>query len=162
MLHPSTSKSLASLGIEHEVMDCDPTLADTAAFCEAYGVDPADSANAILVASKRPSGVIAACVALATHRLDVNHTVRHTLEVKKLSFAPSDLTEELTGMEIGGVTPFGLPPTMPILVDSDVMVRSSVVLGGGNRSSKIRMAPAGLTALPMVSVIEGLANPAAG
>ena len=162
MLHPSTHQSLLALGVEHEVLDCDPALADTAAFCEAYGIAPADSANAILVASKRPTGVVAACVALATHRLDVNHAVRGALEVKKLSFAPAELTEELTGMEIGGVTPFGLPPTMPILVDSDVMQRPSVVLGGGNRSSKIRMAPIGLTALPTVTVIEGLARPAEG
>lgn len=162
MLHPSTYHSLATLGVDHEVLDCDPTLADTAAFCEAYGIDPADSANAILVASRRPTGVIATCVALATHRLDVNHTVRRTLEVKKLSFAPAELTEELTGMEIGGVTPFGLPPTMPILVDSDVMARSWIVLGGGNRSSKLRMQPAGLTELATVSVIEGLAHPDSG
>src|SRR5665811_542840 len=107
MLHPSTLHSLTALDVPHEVLKCDPTLADTAAFCDAYGVDLADSANAILVASKKPPGVVAACIVLATHRLDVNHAVRDALSVKKLSFASADLTVELTGMEIGGVTPFG-------------------------------------------------------
>lgn len=144
---------------DFEVMACDPDLADTAAFCEAYGVDPADSANTILVASKRPAGVHAACIVLATHRLDVNRAVRSQLEVKKLSFASAELTVDLTGMEIGGVTPFGLPPSMRVLVDSAVMQRTEIVIGGGNRSSKLRLAPEGLKRLASVEVIEGLAQP---
>ena len=48
----SVLDQLASLGVAHEVMPCDPALADTAAFCAAYGVAPEDSANAILVAGK--------------------------------------------------------------------------------------------------------------
>lgn len=161
MLADVVTESLAAHGVtEYEVMPCDPSLADTAAFCEAYGVDPADSANTILVASKRPLGVNAACVVLATHRLDVNRAVRSALDVKKLSFASADLTVELTTMEIGGVTPFGLPGSMRVLVDHDVLDRSSIVLGGGNRTSKLRLDPSLLLTLASVEVIEGLAAPA--
>ncbi len=145
--------------VDYDVMACDPSLADTAAFCEAYGVDPADSANTILVASKRPPGINAACIVLATHRLDVNRTVRSQLDVKKLSFASAELTVELTTMEIGGVTPFGLPGSMRVLVDAAVLDRSSIILGGGNRSSKLRLDPRHLRTLPAVEVVEGLAAP---
>ncbi len=158
MLADIVTDSLAAHGVaEYEVMPCDPSLADTGAFCEAYGVDPADSANTILVASKRPPGVNAACIVLATHRLDVNRAVRDRLEVKKLSFASADLTVELTTMQIGGVTPFGLPNSMRVLVDAHVLDRASIVLGGGNRSSKLRLDPTHLLALPSVEVVEGLA-----
>ncbi len=156
---PQVHESLTRLGVPHTVMDCDPELADTAAFCEAYGVDPADSANTILVASKKPEGVIAACIALATTRLDVNHTVRHLMGVRKLSFASSDQTLEATGMLIGGVTPFGLDPSIPVYVDAAVMDREEIVLGGGNRSSKLKVKPDALLALPSVKVVEGLAAP---
>ena len=160
MLAEVVTESLATHGVaDYEVMRCDPSLADTAAFCEAYGVEPADSANTILVASKRPPGVNAACLVLATHRLDVNRAVRDQLDVKKLSFASADLTVELTSMQIGGVTPFGLPESMRVLVDSDVLDRASIVLGGGNRSSKLRLDPVHLLTLPSVEVIEGLAAP---
>ncbi len=152
--------ALAAHGVvDYDVMACDPSLADTAAFCEAYGVDPADSANTILVASKRPPGINAACIVLATHRLDVNRTVRSQLDVKKLSFASAELTVELTTMEIGGVTPFGLPGSMRVLVDAAVLERSSIILGGGNRSSKLRLDPRHLRTLPAVEVVEGLAAP---
>ena len=145
---------------EFEVMECDPSLADTAEFCKAYGIDPADSANTILVASKRPSGINAACIVLATHRLDVNRAVRSQLDVKKLSFASADLTVDLTTMQIGGVTPFGLPQSMRVLVDAAVLGRPSIVLGGGNRTSNLRLHPSHLLALPAVEVVEGLAAPA--
>lgn len=157
-LQPEVAQAIASLDLDVAVMDCDPDLADTAAFCDAYGVDPADSANTILVASKRPAGIVAACVALATTRLDVNRRVRDVLGVKKLSFASAEVTADASGMTLGGVTPFGLPSGMRILVDAAVMGREEIVLGGGNRSSKIRTRPDSLLAIPSVEVIEGLAT----
>ena len=45
-------RALEATGVEFELLACDPDFADTAAFCERYGVDPQDSANAIVVAGK--------------------------------------------------------------------------------------------------------------
>jgi len=157
LLHPLVREALTSLGVEFEVMECDPGLADTAAFVEAYGVPFDQSANTILVASKGAEPTYVACVLLATTSLDVNNVVRREMGVRKASFARAEPTIEVTGMEIGGVTPFGLPPEMPILVDSRVMQPEWIVLGGGNRSSKLRLAPQALDAVPSVRVIEGLA-----
>jgi prolyl-tRNA editing enzyme YbaK/EbsC (Cys-tRNA(Pro) deacylase) len=151
---------LATLGLEHEVMACDPDLADTALFCEAYGIDPADSANAILVAGKADHRPYALCLVLATCRLDVNGVVRKRLGTRKASFAGADETAELTGMLIGGVTPFGLPAPVPTWIDSRVMERVSVVIGGGSRDRKIRLAPTGLLALSGAEVVEDLARSA--
>ena len=139
-------------------MACDPELADTARFCEAYGIAPEDSANTIIVVGKGDPARYAACVVLATTRLDVNRAVRRRLGTRKASFASADETRELTGMLIGGVTAFGLPPDVPIWVDRRVMDRPSVVLGGGSRSSKLVVAPGELAKLPGVEVIDGLAT----
>jgi prolyl-tRNA editing enzyme YbaK/EbsC (Cys-tRNA(Pro) deacylase) len=147
---------LADLGIDYEVMPCDPALADTAAFCGHYGVPPESSGNVIVVASKDEPRRHAACLVLATTRLDVNQTVRRLLGVKRLSFASSEETEDLTGMAVGGVTLFGLPADWPIYVDSRVMALEQVVLGGGSRSWKMKIAPAALRRMPQVQVIEGL------
>ncbi|MBC8194567.1 MAG: hypothetical protein ISR43_03670 [Acidimicrobiia bacterium] len=149
---------LATLGVEHEVMACDPDLADTALFCEAYGVDPSDSANAILVAGRADPRPHALCLVLATCRLDVNGVVRKRLGTRKASFAGADETAELTGMLIGGVTPFGLPIPVPIWIDSRVMERAKVVIGGGSRDRKIRLAPEYLLAVPGAEVVENLSK----
>ena len=143
----------------YELFPCDAALADTAAFCTAYGFDPADSANTIVVVGKSSPPVYAACVVLATHRLDVNRTVRDRLGTRKASFASADETRELTGMEIGGVTAFGLPDGLPLWVDAAVMERERIVLGGGSRSWKVIAPPAILRTLPNVEVVEGLAAP---
>jgi prolyl-tRNA editing enzyme YbaK/EbsC (Cys-tRNA(Pro) deacylase) len=151
--------ALARLGIEYERLECDPAAADTAAFCARYGVPPERSANTILVASKKEPKVHAACVVLATTSLDVNHAVRSLLGVSRLSFASAEETAAVTGMLVGGVTPFGLPEALPVYVDEAVMAPDWIILGGGGRSSKIRLAPAALTRLPAVKVVPGLARP---
>ncbi len=148
---------LERLGVPHEIVPCDPELADTAAFCAAYGYSPGDSANTILVVGKSDPPRYAACVVLATTRLDVNRTVRARLGAKKASFADPDQTKAITGMLIGGVTALGLPPDLPIWVDSRVVERARIVLGGGSRSCKIVGPPELLTAQPAVEVVTGLA-----
>lgn len=144
---------------EYELFPCDPALADTAAFCAAYGFAPEDSANTIVVVGKGDPPAYAACVVLATHRLDVNHAVKGRFG-RKSSFAAPDETKALTGHEIGGVTVFGLPADLPVWVDAAVMDRDRIVLGGGSRSWKVIAAPSILLTLPRVEVVEGLANTA--
>lgn len=144
-------------GFPFEVIECDPDLADTAAFCAAYGYSPAVSANTIVVASKAEPPVYVACVVLATTRLDVNGVVRRRLGARKVSFAPADATARATGMVMGGVTALGLPSGVPIWVDSAVMACDRIILGGGSRSIKLFISPLALTTLPEVEVVEGLA-----
>lgn len=149
--------ALEALGARYEVMPCDPALADTAAFCAHYGVDPGRSVNTILVASRREPKTYAACLVLATTKLDVNRKVSELLGVKKLSFASGEETVAVTGMMIGGVTPFGLPKNVPVYVDRRIAGLDEVVVGGGSRSSKLRIAPEVFARMPAVQVVEGLA-----
>ena len=141
-------EALTPLGVEFELFACDPALADTAQFCAAYGFALEDSANTIVVVGKAQPRRYAACVVLAPHRLDVNRAVKARLGTRKASFAGADETRELTGMAIGGVTPFGLPSDLPVWVDGAVMTRPRVVLGGGSRSWKVIAPPSILLALP--------------
>ncbi len=149
---------LRGLGEPYELFPCDPAVADTTAFCAAYGFAPEDSANTILVIGKADPPRYTACVTLAPYRLDVNRTIRDRLGTRKASFAPSEKTAEITGMQLGGVTVFGLPEGLPIWVDSRVMERDRIVLGGGSRSWKVIASPAILRALPGVEVVQGLAT----
>ena len=106
---------------EVEVAEIDPALADTAAFCERYGVSPEESANCVVIAARR-GGLTsyAACMVAATTRADVNGLVRRHLDARKASFAPVEAVTAATGMEYGGITPVGLPAGWPVLVDEAV------------------------------------------
>ncbi|MEM7194039.1 MAG: YbaK/EbsC family protein [Pseudomonadota bacterium] len=156
---PHVRSILESTNLPFEVWDCDNELADTAAFCAHYNVSPGQSANAILVRSKEQSPQWRLCVVLATHKLDVNKAVRKTLGVKKVSFASAEETREKTSMEIGGVTPIGLPDDLIVWVDEAVMKPNFIILGGGNRTSKLKVSPEIFRQLPNVEVIENLAIP---
>lgn len=145
---------LDSTGMTYEIVACDPELADTAQFCAAYGYSPDDSANTILVVGKSDPPVYAACVVLASTRLDVNKAVRKRFGVKKASFANGDDTTRLTGMQIGGVTPIGLPDDVPVWVDSRVLDCEQIILGGGSRDRKVLTAPAALVALGAEVVVD--------
>lgn len=174
--HPDVIADLEQLGLTYEVMDCDPDLADTAQFCAAYGVALEESANAILVASKKPEGRHVVCVALAHTRLDINGAVRRKLGVRKLSFAPAEVTRELTGQEIGGVTIFGLPDGtdavagvdgvdvvdgvdgLRVWLDARVLDCERIVVGAGSRSAKIRLDPRQLVGLDRYEFVDDLAT----
>ena len=146
----------------YEIVACDPDLADTAAFCEAYGYAAEDSANAILVVGKSDERPMACCLVLAHTRLDVNGVVRKRLGTRKASFAGADETIERSGgMQIGGVTPFGLPDDLPIWIDERVMGRGRVIVGGGSRDRKVLCPPATIAALPGAEIVTDLAKPPA-
>jgi len=148
---------LDASGVEYEIIDCDPALADTAEFCEAYDYSLDQSANTIVVIGKSDPPVFAACLVLATTKLDVNKVVRKKLGTKKASFADADDTVKITGMKIGGVTPFGLPSDLPVWVDERVMACEQIILGGGSRDRKVLAAPTILTAIG-AEVITDLAK----
>ncbi len=150
----------AELAGQVRVTPIDPTLADTAAFCEAYGMRLDEGANCIVVAGRRGDVTrYAACLVLATTRADVNGLVRRRLDARRASFAPMDEAVALTGMEYGGITPFGLPSEWEVLVDDAVAALPAAIVGAGIRGAKLSVPGAVLAALPRATVIDGLGRP---
>jgi prolyl-tRNA editing enzyme YbaK/EbsC (Cys-tRNA(Pro) deacylase) len=136
------------------VSEIDPGLADTAAFCEHYGIGLDIAANCVVVEAKRAERVwYAACLVLATTRADVNGIVRKHLGARKISFASMDTAVSLTGMEFGGITPIGLPADWPILIDQSVIDHERVVIGSGIRGSKLLVSTGVLPSLPNTEVL---------
>ena len=147
-------------GVPYEIVPIDPAFADTANFCAKYGFPMENSANTIIVASKKEPKSYAACVVQATSRLDVNHRVSDLLGVKRISFADAQETVALTGMMIGGVTCLALPAGLRLYVDENLMALEYVILGSGSRSSKIKVSPEVFRRIEGAQVIAGLTLPA--
>jgi prolyl-tRNA editing enzyme YbaK/EbsC (Cys-tRNA(Pro) deacylase) len=154
LLHDQVRTALDAAGVTYEVLACAPELADTAEFCAHYGIPPEEACNAILVALKTTPRTYVACLVRADTKLDVNKKVSAIAGVKRLSFASAEETADLSGMLIGGVSIAGLPPEIPILIDERVMEQPRIIIGGGNRHSKARLAPAELLKLPNAKVAD--------
>ena len=155
---PKIRKFLESTKLKFEIMDCAPELSDTNVFCRAYGINLEDSVNAIVVKTKTGELKYAVCALLATTRLDINKVIKKKLGARKVSFANIEEIAKLTLMEIGGVTPLSLPGSLPLWIDLKVMQRNSIILGGGNRSSKIKISPKIFNYTPNTEIVEKLAN----
>ncbi|WP_439564133.1 YbaK/EbsC family protein [Microcella sp.] len=132
----------------------DAELADTAAFCAHYGVDPSQGANCVVVEAKRgETRTLVACMILGSDRIDVNGAVRRMLDARRASFAPLDAVIEATGMQYGGVTPLGLPPEWVILVDEAVAASGPLIVGAGIRGAKLLVTGKYLATLPGARVV---------
>jgi prolyl-tRNA editing enzyme YbaK/EbsC (Cys-tRNA(Pro) deacylase) len=160
LLAPPVAAALGgAAGEPDEVMvaPIDPGLADTAAFCDAYGVALDVSANCVVVAGRRSGETrLAGVVVLATTRADVNNLVRRRIDARKASFAPMDLAVAETGMEYGGITAIGLPPDWPLLIDRAVVDAPEVIVGSGLRRSKLALPGSWLAGIPGAEVVDGL------
>ena len=154
ILHPLVRTALEAASISYETVQCREDLADTAEFCAHYGVAIPDACNTILVALKTTPRTYVACLVRADTKIDVNHKLSKETGFRRMSFASAEEAAQVSGQAIGGVTLAGLPPEIPILVDSQVLERESVIIGGGNRTSKVRLDPAELTKLPNVRVAD--------
>ena len=153
--------ALEELGISGwEWINIDPQYGDTADFCEQYGYDLPHCANTIVVAAKRGPAAYCAGIVRACDRLDVNKRVCGLMGVSRASFAPADVTREVTGMMIGGVTALALPEGLPVYADVRLLEMDYVILGAGSRSGKVKLAPQELEKLPGLQFIEGLSLPA--
>ncbi len=148
--------SVNKLGLPYELIPIDPAYADTAAFCEKYGYPADRSCNTIIVASKKEPKKFVACVVLAHTRLDVNKRVTKLMEVSKASFASAEEMMTLTGMQVGGVTPFSLPAGLPLYIDDRIPPLDWIILGGGGRSLKVKISPEVFRKLG-AEVVAGLA-----
>ncbi len=159
LLATPTRDALNTVGMLDRVgvVEIDPSVSDTAATQQCFGLDPDDLANCVVVGGKREGTErLAACVVLASTRADINRVVKRLLDVRKASFLPMERAVELTGMEYGGITPIGLPPGWPVLVDDQVANGGAVVIGSGVRRSKILLPGGLLTGFPGVEIVNGL------
>jgi prolyl-tRNA editing enzyme YbaK/EbsC (Cys-tRNA(Pro) deacylase) len=159
LLAPCVADALRTLpwADQVQVAEIDPTLSDTARFCEAYGISLEESVNCVVIVAKRGADVTyAACMIAATMRANVNGLVRQHLGARKASFGPADVVTSLTGMEYGGITPVGLPQSWPVLVDHVVAKVPGVIIGAGIRGAKLRLPGSLLAELPGAEVLPGL------
>jgi Cys-tRNA(Pro) deacylase len=63
--------------------------------------------------------------------------LRHYLGESRISMAPREEVESISGYPVGAVSPFGLPREMRILVDENVFTPEEVSIGSGVRGTTV-------------------------
>lgn len=164
----NTSPELVSASVARAVQDypeimvaeIDPQYMNGLALSEHYGGNPDDGANCVVVVGKRgETRTTAAVLVPVGYRADLNGLVCEKLEAKKVSMAPLDAVLEETGMEYGSITPVGLPDSYRILIDSRLMQKDTILVGGGKQISKLLVPTNYFATLSNVEIVQGLAIP---
>ena len=158
LLHKNVASALEEFGIVYELLNIDPDFADTTAFCSKYNYPLEYSGNTIIVSSKKGPERYVACIIQASSSLNVNQIVAQLMDTRKASFASAEKVVELTGMMIGGVTPFGLPQKMAVYADEKLKTIDYLILGSGDRSTKVKLAGCELNKIPNICFVTGLSS----
>ena len=141
------------------VAEINPQFTGSTEFCEHYKITPEDGANCIVIEIiKGEDRNIASCLVPIGYRADLNSKVRKHFGARRVSFAPLEEVEKNTHMEYGSITVFGLPNEWKILIDSKIMEREKIIIGGGKKISKLLISTQVLKNLPNVEIIDELSN----
>jgi len=159
MMAPSTAAAIALIP-EALTFAIDPDDADTATLTSKLDLPLTASGNAVLITGFRAGEPRhCCCMTPADRRVDVNHTVKQTLDVRKCSFASMDEAVSASGMEYGGITPIGLPIDWPVWLDSYLADVDWILIGSGIRASKLIVPGASLLRLPGARLVDALTIP---
>ena len=154
ILHETIKPLLEKKAEEIEIFACSSEFSDTESFCNKYNFLLEDSCNAILIKSKKPEVFYSMFCILGNQRLDVNRKAKGAMNTRKVSFASKDEAEEVTKQVYGGISPLGLDKDINIYIDENVMKREKIFIGGGNRTTKIFLAPLELLRLTNGSLLD--------
>jgi Ala-tRNA(Pro) deacylase len=136
---------LEEAGVAYEPLRHEHTES-AAAEAKALGLAPADVAKTLILTT--PIGHVRA-VLPASERIDM-HKLREVLGVpgKKLQLATEEeLARDYPEFDLGAVPPFGGGRDEPVVIDSRVMERETVVLEAGTHEDSVRVKTADLLAL---------------
>ena len=107
-------EKLNSLGIKGEVRALSESARTAAEAAAALGVTPGQIASSIVF--KLPDDSPLLVVTSGAHRVDTD-LVAKSIGVEKLYRADADYIKEMSGISIGGVSPFGWTTQPKILID---------------------------------------------
>jgi len=134
--------ALDRAGVAYELLEHAHTES-AAAEAEALGLAPADVAKTLVVTT--PGGYTRAVLG-ADCRLDM-HKLRDLLDVGKKEVhlaTEDDLARDYANFDLGAVPPLGGSRRDPVIVDSRLAERASIVLEAGSHEQSVRLAAADL------------------
>jgi Cys-tRNA(Pro) deacylase len=134
-------RALAEAGVAvREFRHAGPVLSLEQA-AEERGQWPSQVVRSILF--RLAAGAYAMVLVAGPRQVDWKALRRH-LGQSRLTTASADEVRDVTGYEIGAVSPFGLPRPVRVLVDESVLGEDEVSIGSGERGTTVILSTADL------------------
>lgn len=133
---------LEQQGIDYEVFEFSPEIHSAVGVAEAVGV-PVETVYKTLVAI-RPNGKPVLAIIPGPASLDLK-TLAAALGEKKMSMAAHTEAEELTGLQVGGISGLALThKNWTAILDSSALAHDAILVSAGQRGINLRLPVADL------------------
>jgi Cys-tRNA(Pro) deacylase len=129
-IDPPVSIALADLGIPHRVFRHEGPVHSLEQAADERGQTPDQVVRSLLfrIAAGNYLMVLVAGPAQVSWK-----ALRQHVGQTRLTTADRDEVRRITGYEIGAVAPFGLPASLPVIVEQGVLAQSEISIGSGVR-----------------------------
>ena len=145
------TRVLDEQGVSYELLPHEHTES-AAAEADALGLSPGDVAKTLVVTT--PAGYVRA-VLPASERIDLNKLRDIYPGARKVHLASEDdLARDYPEFELGAVPPVGGTRRDPVVVDSRLAERDSIVLEAGSHEESIRLPPSELVRVAGAEVAD--------
>ncbi len=132
---------LEAHGLADEIVEFEQSTKTAAEAADAMGCELGQIVKSLVVVVDGQSSVVAL---VAGDRKGDLHAIAVELGGAKAKMADADTVRAATGYAIGGVSPFALPDSLPVLFDDSLMRFEVVYPAAGTPSSMVRMDRDGL------------------
>jgi Cys-tRNA(Pro)/Cys-tRNA(Cys) deacylase len=129
---------LSTLAVAFEVITYHHLEKGARFAAQATGIDLAQTIKTLVVVGDESRHVLA--LMPGDRRLSVRRLAQ-VLGVKRAAMADAASAERLTGYKVGGISPFGLRRSLPVVMEADVLRHPFVLINAGRRGTMLRLAP---------------------
>jgi Cys-tRNA(Pro) deacylase len=134
--NPPVSQALSELNIPHTVFNHPGDLKSLQQAASERSQEPDQVVRTLLF--RESKGAYLLVLVAGPDQINWKKLRQH-LGVSRITLASRAEVFQVTGYELGAVAPFGLPQTLPVLVDRSVLDHQIISLGSGIRNSAIIM-----------------------
>ena len=131
-------ETLTKLGLSSEIVEFTESTRSAAEAAAAIGCDLAQIVKS-LVFKTRKSGRAVLVLTSGVNRVD--EALMREIMGEKLGKADADFVRLSTGFAIGGVPPFGHVQDLPLFIDEDLFLHSSIWAAAGTANAVFRLTP---------------------
>ncbi len=132
---------LETHGLADEIVEFEQSTKTAADAADAMGCELGQIVKSLVVVVDGQTPLVAL---VAGDRKGDLHAIAAELGGAKAKMADADTVRAATGYAIGGVSPFALPETLPVLFDDSLMRFEVVFPAAGTPTSMVRMSRADL------------------
>jgi Cys-tRNA(Pro)/Cys-tRNA(Cys) deacylase len=129
-------KWLRSQGVEFRVLEYEFTQVGADLAAEAVGVPLEACCKTLIVAA--PGRAFWVAIVPGDQRFDTRKMAA-AIGTRQADLADTSEAEKLTGYQVGGISPFALRRSLPVVIEESLLALEKIIVNGGRRGTLVEL-----------------------